>query len=142
MRLAILMLLLFINVAQAQSNFGAIELVISEPSSDVGVIQILIFDQDKGWPESLDDAWKMLTLPIENGIAKKTITNVPAGNYAITVFHDHDQDGQIRKNKVGYPLDGFGFSNNPSLIFGIPSFSKCSKKVSAGKSTPFQIKLR
>ncbi|PZX52780.1 uncharacterized protein (DUF2141 family) [Algoriphagus ratkowskyi] len=142
MRLAILMLLFFINVSQAESNFGTIELVISEASSDDGVIQILIFDQDKGWPESIESSWKILTLPVENGIAKKMITSVPAGNYAITVFHDHDEDGKIRKNKVGYPLDGFGLSNNPSLLFGEPSFSKCSKKVISGKSTRFDIELR
>lgn len=142
MKLAILSFFLILTITQAQRNPGTIELAISETSSDEGVIQVLIFNQEKGWPESLDDAWKMLTIPIENGFAGKTITNVPAGNYAVTVFHDHDQDGEIRKNKVGYPLDDFGFSNNPSLLFGVPSFSKCSKKVSAGATTHFEIDLR
>ncbi|WP_057935936.1 DUF2141 domain-containing protein [Algoriphagus resistens] len=141
MRLALLSLFLLLTIAQAQSNLGTIELAISETSTDDGVIQVLVFDQKKGWPESLDDAWKMLTLPIENGVARKTITNVPAGTYAITVFHDHDQDGEIRKNKVGYPVDDFGFSNNPSLLFGVPSFSRCSKKVSTGSTTHFEIDL-
>ena len=141
MRLALLSLFLLLTIAQAQSNLGTIELAISETSTDEGVIQVLIFNQEKGWPESPDDAWKMLTLPIENGVARKTITNVPAGTYAITVFHDHDQDGEIRKNKVGYPVDDFGFSNNPRLLFGVPSFSRCSKKVSTGSTTHFEIDL-
>tara|TARA_R110002072_G_scaffold3334_2_gene24628 strand:+ start:109465 stop:109893 length:429 start_codon:yes stop_codon:yes gene_type:complete len=142
MRLAFLSLIFFINISQVQTNLGTIEMVISETSTDDGVIQILIFDEDKGWPESLDDAWKMVTIPVKNGIAKKSILDVPAGNYAITVFHDQDEDGEIRKNKIGYPLDGFGFSNNPSLIFGVPSFAKCSKKVNPGKTTVFEISLR
>lgn len=142
MKLAFFSLLLLLNISQSQPDFGTIELVISETSSDEGVIQLLIFDQEKGWPESLDDAWKTVTLPIENGIAKKTITNVPAGNYAVTVFHDQDENGVIRKNRIGYPVDNFGFSNNPSLFFGVPSFEKCSRKVTSGKSTLFEIKLR
>ncbi|REG83428.1 DUF2141 domain-containing protein [Algoriphagus antarcticus] len=142
MNIIFLSLLFFITISKSQNDSGSIELVISEITSDDGVIQILIFSQKKGWPESPNDAWKMLTLPIENGIAKKTITNVPAGNYAITVFHDHDENGEIRKNKVGYPLNDFGFSNNPGLIFGAPSFEKCSKKVNPGKPTRFEIELR
>lgn len=142
MKLAFFSLLFLLNISQSQPDFGTIKLVISETSSDEGVIQLLIFDQEKGWPESLDDAWKIVTLPIENGIAKKTITNVPAGNYAVTVFHDQDENGVIRKNKIGYPVDNFGFSNNPSLFFGVPSFEKCSRKVTSGKSTLFEIELR
>lgn len=142
MKMAFISLLLFLNITPLQNDFGAIELVISETSSDDGVIQVLIFDQENGWPESLDDAWKMLTLPIVNGIAKKTIANVPTGKYAVTVFHDHNEDGEIRKNKVGYPLDDFGFSNNPRLIFGAPAFGKCSQQVNPGKPTRFEVELR
>jgi uncharacterized protein (DUF2141 family) len=142
MKLAFISLLLILNISYPPSNLGTIEMVISETSSDKGVIQLLIFDQEKGWPETLDDAWKVVTLPIENGIAKKSIADVPVGKYSIIVFHDKDENGEIRKNKVGYPLDKFGFSNNPSLLFGIPSFEKCSQKVTPGKVTLFEINLR
>ncbi|SFT86535.1 Uncharacterized conserved protein, DUF2141 family [Algoriphagus locisalis] len=142
MKLALIGLLMLVTLSQTQKDLGTIELIIQETSSDDGVIQILIFDKDQGWPESLDKAWKMVTIPIKNGIAKKTIPDVPSGKYAITVFHDHDQDGKIRKNKIGYPVDSFGFSNNPSLLFGVPSFDKCSQKVSSGSTTRFEIDLR
>lgn len=142
MKLLLIGFLFISHISLAQNNQATIEVKISETSSDDGVIQLLIFNQDKGWPESLDEAWQMMTLPIENGIAKKTIPNVPAGNYAITVFHDHDEDGEIRKNKIGYPVDSFGFSNNPSLLFGVPSFEKCSQKVTGDKAIVFEIKLR
>ena len=107
MNYILLSLILLFNFGQVQNNTGTIEVIISETESDEGVVQMLIFNKDKGWPESVNDAWKIYTLPIENGMAKKTITDVPSGNYAITVFHDHDEDEKIRKNKVGYPIDGF-----------------------------------
>ncbi|MCE7057001.1 DUF2141 domain-containing protein [Algoriphagus sp. AGSA1] len=142
MKLAIFSLFLLLASTQDQRDSGTIEISISETSSEEGVVQVLIFNKDDGWPESLDKAWKMLTIPIENKVARKTIADVPPGNYAVTVFHDHDEDGKIRKNKVGYPLDSFGFSNNPSLLFGVPSFSKCSKKVNPAVTTQFDIELR
>lgn len=142
MKLALLSLFFALIISPTPNDRGTIELVISGTATDEGVIQLLIFDQEKGWPESLDDAWKMATIPIKNGVARKTIADVPAGNYAVTVFHDQDEDGEIRKNKVGYPLDNFGFSTNPSLIFGVPSFSKCSQQVVAGQKTIFEIELK
>lgn len=142
MKLALLSLLFVLSIAPTKNDIGTIELVISETATDEGVIQLLIFDQEKGWPESLDDAWKMAAIPIKNGVARKTIADVPAGSYAVTVFHDQDEDGEIRKNKVGYPLDDFGFSNNPSLFFGVPSFNKCTQQVIAGQKTIFEIELK
>ncbi|UZD24119.1 DUF2141 domain-containing protein [Algoriphagus halophytocola] len=141
MKLAFLSILLFLNIPTLPKT-GSIEINIQDLSSDKGIIQVLVFDQEKGWPESVDDAWMALGIPIKNGVAKKTIPDVPEGNYAITVFHDEDEDGLIRKNKVGYPLDDFGFSNNPSLLFGVPSFTKCSEKVESGSTTQFEIELR
>lgn len=141
MKFALFSILFFATFPQ-QPELGTLQIHIGDIPSDRGIIQVLVFDREKGWPESVDDAWKALGIPIKNGIASQTLVDVPVGNYAITVFHDEDEDGLIRKNKLGYPIDDFGFSNNPSLLFGVPSFSKCSKKVSSGSSTHFEIELR
>ena len=56
MKLAILSLLFLFNFNPSQEEYGTIELVISETSSDEGVIQLLIFNKEKGWPESLENS--------------------------------------------------------------------------------------
>lgn len=48
--------------------------------------------------------------------------NYNPGNYAIAVFHDEDSDGELKMNKHGIPLEGFGFSGNPSLKKGRPGW--------------------
>ncbi|NJR72524.1 MAG: DUF2141 domain-containing protein [Scytonema sp. CRU_2_7] len=48
--------------------------------------------------------------------------NVPSGDYAISAFHDENQNGKIDKGFMGRPKEGIGFSNmtkergRPSLI--------------------------
>ena len=44
------------------------------------------------------------------------------GVYALGVYHDEDGDRRIDRNAIGLPTEAVGFSNNPRLIFSIPSF--------------------
>lgn len=120
---------------------GEIELLIKGAKSNNGVIRVLIFNKEDGFPEEPKKAIKALSLPLSNSIAKVTVGNLPSGNYAISVFHDEDSDGQMRKNNFGFPLDSYGFSNNPTLYFGPPSFSKCTIQVK-NSSVKVEITLR
>lgn len=52
--------------------------------------------------------------------------NLPAGDYAIMAFHDEDDDGKLDTNGLfGLPSEDYAFSNNPSTLFGPPSYEKC-----------------
>ena len=44
------------------------------------------------------------------------------GTYAFGVYHDADGDRSIDRNAIGLPREAVGFSNNPRLLFSIPSF--------------------
>lgn len=120
---------------------GKIHLIIQETVVDHGHVQVLIFNQEEGFPSEIDKAWKRLSLPVENKKAEIIIPDVEPGSYAVSVFHDEDMDGEIKTNAIGYPLDKFGFSNNPSLLFGAPSFSKASFEVT-DQEVKVKIKLR
>lgn len=117
---------------------GEIELIVKNPKSNQGVIQILVFNKDEGFPEDPKKALKALSVPVSNSLAKTTIEDLPPGNYAISVFHDENSDGKFRKNGFGIPLDSYGFSNNPTLYFGPPSFSKCAVTI---KEAPVKVEI-
>jgi uncharacterized protein (DUF2141 family) len=44
------------------------------------------------------------------------------GTYALGVYHDADGDRSYDRNALGLPAEGYGFSNNPAVILGLPSF--------------------
>ena len=44
------------------------------------------------------------------------------GTYALGVYHDADADRSYDRNAIGLPAEGYGFSNNPAVILGLPSF--------------------
>lgn len=44
------------------------------------------------------------------------------GTYAIAVYHDANGNRSFDRTGVGLPAEAYGFSNNPSTLFGLPAF--------------------
>lgn len=64
--------------------------------------------------------------PGTDGTISYTFKNVPMGTYAIRVFQDIDGDGKLSSNAFGIPEEPFGFSQNPKIKYGPPSFEQAS----------------
>ena len=52
--------------------------------------------------------------PIKDRHATCVFTGVPAGTYAVAVFHAEHNETQMETGLFGKPKQGYGFSNNPS----------------------------
>uniref|UniRef100_UPI004048D756 DUF2141 domain-containing protein n=1 Tax=Algoriphagus sp. TaxID=1872435 RepID=UPI004048D756 len=124
-----------------QSNQTTLEVSISGASSEAGSIRILVFSKPSGFPDQVKQAVRSISLPSKSGKANFKLTDLPAGTYAIGVIHDQDNNGKLSTNAVGYPIEKFGFSNNPKVYFGPPSFEKAA--FALGKSpVSLEISLR
>ena len=55
--------------------------------------------------------------------------DLPAGEYAVSLFHDADEDGELDTVLLGLPVEGFGFSNDARGLFGPPGFDAASVTV-------------
>ena len=118
--------LLFALETLGQSNPTNLQVSISGASSDTGSIRILVFSKPSGFPDQVKQAVRSISLPSKNGKASFKLTDLPTGTYAIGVIHDQDNNGKLSTNAVGYPIEKFGFSNNPKVYFGPPSFEKAA----------------
>ncbi len=45
------------------------------------------------------------------------------GVYAIALYHDENGDTKFNRSMIGLPQEGWGFTNNPPTLMGLPSFS-------------------
>ena len=49
--------------------------------------------------------------------------HLPApGTYALAIYHDADANRRFNRSAIGLPAEGYGFTNNPGTLFGLPSF--------------------
>lgn len=141
MKILLFIIFLFFPLLNFTQQTTSLELVIQNPKSNKGSIQVLIFNSEAGFPSNPKKAFMAFTLPIINLSSKKILDDLPLGKYAISVFHDEDGDGQMQKNSLGIPIDRYGFSNNPTLYFGPPSFAKCAVNIKNTKQK-IEIELR
>ena len=56
--------------------------------------------------------------------------NLPAGDYAISIVHDENENEKLDSNTFGIPKEGYCFGNNVLGKFGPPEYEKA--KVTIG----------
>jgi uncharacterized protein (DUF2141 family) len=63
---------------------------------------------------------------IRHGRAVFQFPGLAAGSYAVVVFHDENDNGEIDHNAIGFPREPLGFSNGfvLGLVSGKPTFEK------------------
>ena len=70
-----------------------------------------------------------------------TIGNIVPGTYAVSLFHDVDEDGELDLGLFNIPEEGFGFSNNPAIGFSQPDFDDCKFVLEENQSITVPIVL-
>jgi uncharacterized protein (DUF2141 family)/uncharacterized membrane protein len=65
-----------------------------------------------------------VALVIRNNAVEYVFEGLLAGKYALRMFHDENSNGQMERNFLGLPTEGYGFSNNAKIMFGPPTLDK------------------
>lgn len=134
----ILSLLLFIPMlVLASPKLATVQVKVVSINNNQGVVRIAIFGTPQAFSEknnSAPDAFQKGIAPINgHNQAIYTFKNVPYGVYAIKLFHDEDNSGQLKRNLFGKPQEGVGFSNNPPIVNKAPSFEQAKFTVDQAK---------
>jgi uncharacterized protein (DUF2141 family) len=69
------------------------------------------------------------------GTVTLTFNNLPDGDYAVQMFHDEDDNGEMKTNLFGIPSEGYGFSNGARAAFGPPKFADMKVTVRGNTTT-------
>lgn len=109
------------------------------PSGD-GKLLIGIYNKEEGFMD-MTKTYRNITLDARKDQMQISIPDLPAGNYAIAVFHDANANGKLDKNMLGIPKEAYGFSNNARGSFGPPSYKDCLFTVGTDRKE-ISLKLR
>ncbi len=87
----------------------------------------------QNFPNCQDDPnARRLTVPTVDA-AMLQFGNLPSGTYALALVHDENGNGKL-DTVMGIPKEGFGFSKNPAIRFGPPSFKSAGVTIVGGRS--------
>ena len=115
--------------AAAPSEPQALSLGLQGLRSTKGSILICIARQPRYFPDcSHDPDARHVTVPASS--APIPLGSLVPGEYAIAIIHDENGNGKL-DTFAGIPREGVGFSRNPAIRFGAPSFRSAQFSISA-----------
>ena len=115
---------------------------VSNVRSDRGLIAVTLYADDSRKFLAKRGSLYVGRVPAATPITSVCI-HVPApGIYALGVYHDENADRKFkRKGLLGLPAEAYGFSNNASTVFGLPSFKSVRLNVArTGMETGIRLK--
>jgi uncharacterized protein (DUF2141 family) len=140
-KLSAAILFVFVLLTAEVTGTGVVEVTVKVEGfkSNKGYCRLLIYENQKGFPEDPDTSVLISSLEIKNKATEFSFM-IPPGTYAISILHDENSNEKLDKTWYGKPKEGFGISNNPRTRFGPPSFEESSVEINSDNNG-FLVKL-
>lgn len=99
-----------------------------------GTLYFSLYKSENGFPNKYENAFQNGKISsLKSTSASYTFANIPTGTYAVSLFHDEDNNGEMKTNAIGIPLEGTAASNDAKGKFGPPKFADAKISINANK---------
>jgi uncharacterized protein (DUF2141 family) len=102
--------------------------------NDKGRVAVALFKRGEHFP---DQKHALLGKVVRSSKKRAVVqfSSLEPGTYALAILHDENKNDKMDFNFLGMPLEGYGFSNDASEMFGPPSFEAASFEVSGEQTS-------
>lgn len=133
----LLLIFLLCAMAFSLSAQNKLEVTIRGMKSEKGSVLIALYDSEGSFMKKHIASRKVKA-------AERSLTivfdNLKPGSYAVSTFHDENENEKLDSNFFGIPKELYGFSNNAKGSFGPPSFDNA--RVTIDRDKKITIDLR
>ncbi len=109
------------------SGFGQITVTITNIKKVGGTILIALYDSKKTFNKA-SAVYREGRAKVAGKNAEFVFDTIPDGDYAISLFHDANDNNKLDMSDLGFPKEQYGFSNNALGSFGPPPYKKARFK--------------
>jgi uncharacterized protein (DUF2141 family) len=128
------------DLTQADAN---LRIVATNVKTDQGKLYVWVYDKKDDW---LSDRYRtQKSIAVAGNRTNDTVTLellLPAGEYALSIFQDVNDDGKLARNFIGLPKEPAGLSNNLRPRFGPPKYKDAKFDVTVGTLVEQKIELQ
>jgi uncharacterized protein (DUF2141 family) len=107
--------------------------------SEEGKLAVALFDSEAGFKKRRNPVRKAF-LPIDPTGCAWVVEGLPAGEYAVAVYHDVNSNGKLDKRPHGPPKEPYGFSNDARGTFGPPSFDRAKFALEGDRTIRIEVR--
>ncbi|GAB4160615.1 MAG: DUF2141 domain-containing protein [Winogradskyella sp.] len=126
--ITIIISIMFSNV-YAQQTFK-LTINVQEASSNDGQMFVSVYNQEANF---LNTPYKGAISKITNKGCVLTFEGLPEGTYAVSIFHDENDNGKLDSNFMGIPKEDYGCSNNAKGFMGPPKWEDAKFELKTDK---------
>lgn len=130
--------IVFLITGMAMQAQNTIEVSLTQFKSDEGKVMVGLYNEEGKF---LDETYVSLSSEIVNKEAKVTFTNIPDGIYAISSYHDADDDDNLNMFMGMFPTESYGCSNGATGFFGPPKWEDAKFEVIGGEVRKMDIRM-
>lgn len=117
---------------------ATIDILVTNVRNSQGVVRASLCRQSEFLG---NDCGYKASAPARAGAVQMTLTDIMPGTYAIQAWHDETNTDQVHRGILGIPREGVGFSNDPRLLVGPPSFHNSALPIIPGTNAT-RLRLR
>jgi len=89
-----------------------------------GQLYVAVYDSEQDFLQTDKILAKSITAVRQAGSMDIYLPDLKAGKYAVSCFHDLNNNGKLDTNLFGIPTEPYGFSNNARPRFRAPSWKE------------------
>lgn len=127
-------------LAAATATAAQLTVTITGITEPKGQVVLALFDSEDAFDNG-GAAVRGLKIDVTGDTLVANLDNLPAGQYGIKLYHDANGNGELDRNLMGIPSEGYGFSGNKGS-FGPPPFADAAFVVDDGSVNTTTIKVR
>ena len=121
MRTIFILSLMFVaNIADTQNK---LTVVVDGIEKSTGKIVVAVSDSINFQKKSL--YYGMIKVEPKQEEVTIVIENIASGKYAVSLYHDENDNNKLDTGSYGIPVEKYGFSNNAKGKMGPPAFQNC-----------------
>lgn len=125
---------LFAGTAMAHT----LTIQIDHISEQSGKLHVAVYADENSYDQGKNAAAAQIK-PVTANSHQLVFTDLPAGQYAVKLMHDANDNGSLDRNLIGIPTEGYGFSNNAGE-FGPASFADAAFDVAADTKLTIHVR--
>ena len=123
------------SVAAVAAADSSLDVSVSGLRNKKGNVLVCLTAKAKAFPDCSKDPNALKRTVKATAAGSISFGEVAAGTYALSLIHDENANGKL-DTSMAIPSEGFGFSRNPKIMFGPPSFKAAAFVLAgAGKQT-------
>jgi uncharacterized protein (DUF2141 family) len=127
-----LLMLLAASTLNAQSK---LTVVVNGMEEITGTLYVAVYDADNYMKKPVYGA----LAKVDKEEVRVVLDSIAPGEYAVSIFHDENDNGKLDTGAFGIPTEPTGYSNNAKGKYGPPKFDDC--KFTVKKDTEIDITL-